>query len=94
MEKLIKELEKMEKESPELLKEWIDELAKTIPVEEIKRTLKHKKNEKLEEYNHYLEAYSLKTPGDYYFLGIFKGQLDAYKEIIEMLFGNEEDENI
>lgn len=70
----------------------IHELVKTA-IERIKMTLEYKKSEKDEAYNHYMSSISLKTNGDYYFAGLFEGELNAYKEIIKMLFGVDNDES-
>lgn len=70
----------------------INELIKTA-IKRIKLSLEYKKSKKAEEYDHYMGSYLLKTNGDYFMAGIFKGQLDAYKEIIKLLFGGDNDES-
>ena len=70
----------------------INELIKTA-LNRIKLTLEYKKSEKDKGYNHYMSSFSLKTNGDYYFAGLFEGELKAYKEIIESLFGGDKDES-
>lgn len=124
MKELLKELEKIEKESREKLDECISnylsgkdfektmdhfelmkicnnrykdikaihELVKTV-IERIKMTLEYKKSEKDEAYNNYMSSLPLKTNGDYYFAGLFEGELNAYKEIIKILFGGDHDES-
>ena len=70
----------------------INDLIKTA-INRIKLSLEYKKSKNEEEYDHYMSSYSLKTNGDYYFAGLFEGQLNAYKEIIELLFGGDNDGN-
>lgn len=124
MKELLKELERLEKESQaklndcissylkendytkynkhvELLRifnnrykdmQAINDIVKSA-VNRIKLSLEYKKSEKDEAYNHYMSSFSLKTNGDYFFAGLFEGELNAYKEIIKMLFGGDNDES-
>lgn len=70
----------------------INEIVKTA-LNRIKLLLEYKKSKKDEAYNNYISS-SIKTNGDYYFAGLFEGELNAYKEIIKMLFGdNDESDN-
>lgn len=120
MKELLKELERIEKESQAKLNDCIssylkesdfnkykhaeslrifnnrcndmhaiNEIVKTA-LNRIKLSLEYKKSEKDESYNNYMSSYSLKTNGDYYFAGLFEGELNAYKEIIKMLFGGDD----
>ena len=124
MKELLKDLERIEKESREKLDECISnyliakDFDKTneyvdlikiynncykdikaindsvkVACERIKKTLEYKKSEKDEAYNNYMSSLPLKTKGDYYFAGLFEGELNAYKEIIKILFGDDNNES-
>lgn len=64
-----------------------------VATERIKKTLEYKKSEKDEAYNNYMSSLLLKTKGDYYFAGLFEGELNSYKEIIKILIGGDNDES-
>lgn len=69
----------------------INELVK-VASNRIKLSLEYKKSEKIKKYD-YASSFVWKSDNDFFQGGRLKGEIDAYKEIIKMLFGCDNDES-
>lgn len=70
----------------------INETVKT-EVNRIKLLLEYKKSKKEEKYCNYASSFAWKSDNDFFQGGRLKGEFEAYKEIIKILFGCDNDES-